>query len=95
MKKVIRLGMFETNSSSTHALSIKVKDPNTPWKTVEEIAVSVGRDKGYIRNKILPQMENVLERMYKDIPNHPGQKYKAKQQKNNLRKKSQNEEDNI
>ena len=58
------------------------------WKTVEEIAVSVERDKGYIRNKILPQMENVLERMYKDIPNHPGQKYKAKQQKNNLQRKN-------
>ena len=52
------------------------------WKTVEEIAAFVGRDKGYIRNKILPQMESVLERMYKDIPNHPGQRYKAKQKSN-------------
>ncbi|MBQ7590283.1 MAG: hypothetical protein IJU47_06320 [Verrucomicrobia bacterium] len=52
------------------------------WKTIEEIAAFVGRDKGYIRNKILPQMDSVLERMYKDIPNHPGQRYKAKQKSN-------------
>lgn len=52
MKKVIRLGMFETNSSSTHALSIKVKDPNTPWKTVEEIVALDVADEYFIDSDI-------------------------------------------
>ncbi len=37
MKKVIRLNMFETNSSSTHSLTLKIKKPNEKWKTEEEL----------------------------------------------------------
>ena len=48
------------------------------WKTVEEIMQATGKSKSYLRNSVLPQMMNVLERMYENIPNHPRQKYKAK-----------------
>ena len=48
------------------------------WRTLEEIAFFIGRDKNYIRNKVLPQMTNILEKMYENIPNHPRQKYRAK-----------------
>ena len=48
------------------------------WKSAEEIAFAVGRDSVYIKNTILPSLNNVIERMY-DIPHHPKQKYRAKQ----------------
>ena len=48
------------------------------WKTVEEIMQATGKSKSYLRNSVLPQMMNVLERMYENIPNPPRQKYKAK-----------------
>ena len=48
------------------------------WRTLEEIAFFIGRDKNYIRNKVLPQMTNILEKMYENIPNHPRQKYRAR-----------------
>lgn len=49
----------------------------TQWKTAEEIALYVGRDLVYIRDRVLPQMSDVIEKMY-DIPHHPRQKYRAK-----------------
>lgn len=48
------------------------------WKTAEEIASSVGRNVVYIKNTVLPNLINVIEKMY-DIPHHPKQKYRAKQ----------------
>jgi predicted HTH transcriptional regulator len=48
------------------------------WRTLEDIAFFIGRDKNYIRNKVLPQMANVLEKMYENIPNHPRQKYRVR-----------------
>ena len=47
------------------------------WVTAEEIAIRIGRDTKYIKNFILPQMTDILERMY-DIPHHPRQKYRIK-----------------
>lgn len=38
MKEVIRRGLFETNSSSTHAVTIRRKAPDEAWRTEEEIA---------------------------------------------------------
>ena len=52
----------------------------TQWKTAEEIALYVGRNLVYIRDRVLPQMSDVIEKMY-DIPHHPRQRYRAKQQK--------------
>ena len=47
------------------------------WKTAEEIASSVGRNVAYIKNTVLPNLANVIEKMY-DIPHHPKQRYRAK-----------------
>ena len=49
------------------------------WKTIEEIAIYLGRDAKYIKNMVLPKMSDVIEKMY-NIPHHPRQKYRAKQQ---------------
>ena len=49
------------------------------WRTLDDISAFIGRDRNYLRNKILPQMTDVIEKMYENIPNHPRQKYRAKQ----------------
>ncbi len=49
------------------------------WKTIDEIAIDLGRDAKYIKNMVLPKMSDVIEKMY-NIPHHPRQKYRAKQQ---------------
>ncbi|MBR4148356.1 MAG: putative DNA binding domain-containing protein [Bacteroidales bacterium] len=48
------------------------------WRTASEIAVHVGRNKQYIRNKILPEMAGVLKMLFPK-ENHPGQKYKVRE----------------
>ena len=48
------------------------------WRTAEQIAVIVGRRFRYVKDVILPQLSDVIEKMY-DIPHHPKQKYRAKQ----------------
>ena len=40
MKRVIREGIFETNSSSTHAVSVKQKKAGEPWRKEEDIPYS-------------------------------------------------------
>ena len=50
----------------------------TEWRTLDDISVFIGRNRKYLRNKVLPQMTNVLEKMYENIPNHPRQKYRAR-----------------
>lgn len=52
----------------------------TQWRTAEEIAFYISRNLIYVKNRVLPQMSDVIEKMY-DIPHHPRQKYRAKQQK--------------
>jgi len=49
------------------------------WMTAEEIAISLGRDTKYVKNFVLPKMTDIIEKMYENIPNHPRQKYRAKQ----------------
>ncbi|MCQ2067800.1 MAG: putative DNA binding domain-containing protein [Bacteroidaceae bacterium] len=48
------------------------------WRTVEEIASYVGRKPMYIRDIVLPQLLDVIEKMY-DVPHHPKQRYRTKQ----------------
>ena len=48
------------------------------WRTAEEIAFTVNKKVRYIRDKVLPQMGDVIEKLY-DVPHHPRQKYRAKQ----------------
>ncbi|MBR1706965.1 MAG: putative DNA binding domain-containing protein [Bacteroidales bacterium] len=51
------------------------------WKTAEEIAAAVGRKTLYIRDIVLPQLSDALEKMY-DIPHHPRQKYRVRRPQN-------------
>ena len=48
------------------------------WRTAEEIAVYLHRNKRYITNEILPEMDNLLEWRYPQIRRHPDQKYRSK-----------------
>jgi len=52
----------------------------TEWRTADEIALCVGRSLDYIRDRVLPQMGNIIEKLY-DIPHHPRQKYRARNPK--------------
>ncbi len=47
------------------------------WRTAEEIACELGKKTTYIRDRILPRLADVIEKMY-DVPHHPRQKYRAK-----------------
>ena len=51
------------------------------WRSSEEIANAVGKSSDYILNKVLPDMMNLLEKKY-DVPRHPKQKYRKKQDSN-------------
>ena len=48
------------------------------WRTVEEIAFFVNKKVRYIRDIVLPQLSDIIEKKY-DVPHHPKQKYRAKQ----------------
>ena len=50
----------------------------TEWRTLDDISVFIGRNRKYLRNKVLPQMTDILEKKYENIPNHPRQKYRAR-----------------
>ena len=48
------------------------------WRTAEEIAAVVNRKVQYIKDIVLPQLSNIIEKMH-DVPHHPRQKYRVKQ----------------
>ena len=48
------------------------------WRSIEEIAKLVGRDINYLKNHVLPEMGNILEKLYENTPHHPRQKFRAK-----------------
>ena len=50
------------------------------YTTLEDIAYKVNRDIKYLQNKVIPRMiqNHKIERLYPATPNHPNQKYKAK-----------------
>ena len=56
----------------------KIKTVCSDWVTAEEIALKIGRDTKYVKNFVLPQLADVLEKMY-DAIHHPRQKYRVKQ----------------
>lgn len=47
------------------------------WRTAEEIAKYLGRDRRYIVNTVLPNMNDTLEK-YFNVPHHPKEKFKLK-----------------
>ena len=50
----------------------------TEWRTAEEIAVFLHRNKRYITNEILPEMDNQLDLRYPQVRRHPDQKYRRR-----------------
>lgn len=59
-------------------LKEKIKEVCTDWVTAEMIAARIGRDVKYVKNHILPELSDVIEKMY-DVPHHPKQRYRTKQ----------------
>ena len=53
----------------------------TDFKSLEEIARFLKKTPKYLKNKVMPRMveSGVMERLYPNNPNHPQQKYKAKE----------------
>lgn len=64
---------------SKEELRKKILDYCTEWRTLDDISSFIERDRNYLRNKVLPRMTDILEKMYESIPHHPRQKYRAKQ----------------
>ena len=60
-------------------LKEKIREVCSDWVTAEVIAARIGRDVNYVKNHVLPNLADVIEEMY-DIPHHPRQKYRAKQE---------------
>ena len=48
------------------------------YRSAEEIAKNIQKDVKYLKNRIIPSMieDNLLERLFPSIINHPKQKYK-------------------
>jgi len=65
---------------SKEELRKMILDVCRDWRTIEEISYIIERDSVYLRNKVIPQMSDLLEKMYENIPHHPRQKYRARQQ---------------
>lgn len=62
---------------SKEEIKKNILDVCQDWRTAEEIATAVGRKVLYIRDIVLPQLSDVIEKMY-DVPHHPRQKYRAR-----------------
>ncbi len=56
-----------------------IQNSTETWKSVEEIAIEIGRSTQYLKGEIIPVMMNkgLLEREHA-MPNHPAQRYKRK-----------------
>jgi hypothetical protein len=66
MKKVIRIGVFETNSSSTHSITMCSKDEYTKWSNGELFLDNSYKNKG---SKFISKEDaiNIIKGGYKEI----------------------------
>lgn len=57
-----------------------LKQIASDWISLEDMAIMIHRNKWYISNHVLPNLlnEDVMERLFPGIPNHPKQKYRFK-----------------
>lgn len=60
-------------------LKLLIVEACQEWCTIDYIVKCTGRNKRYLRNKVLPKLADCIEMMYRDNPTHPKQKYRAKQ----------------
>ena len=78
-----KVGSSQSTRMSYSALSEKICNiAQDNWVTQEEITNITGKQKAYLRNKILPRMlaDGLIEMLYPNIPTHPKQQYKVKKQ---------------
>ena len=61
---------------SAQEMSSLILELCSTWRSIDEIAKFVNRDKNYIRNKVLPRLTEKLEKEFPAVPNHPRQRYK-------------------
>lgn len=77
MKKIIRKGTFETNSSSTHSLTFMSKEEFEKWKR-GEIYFNLYEDKAYTKEEFDALVRKDAERnnvTIEDVLNAPRWKY--------------------
>ena len=79
----LNVGLPEANVAlpkryTREQLKEKIREICMDWVTVDIIAARLNRDVRYVKNHILPQFSDMIEKMY-DIPHHPRQKYRTKQ----------------
>lgn len=50
------------------------------WLTVQQLTEILGRDKSYIRNRVIPSLilKGIIEREYPYVLNHPNQRYRIR-----------------
>ncbi len=50
------------------------------WLTVQQLTEILGRDKSYIRNRVIPSLilKGIIEREYPSVLNHPNQRYRIR-----------------
>lgn len=63
---------------SREELAEKIVDFCSEWRTAEEIAGFIQRNKRYLSNEVLPKMGNFLELKYPQVKRHPDQKYRSR-----------------
>lgn len=63
---------------SREELAEKIVDFCSEWRTAEEIAGFIQRNKRYLSNEVLPKMGNLLELKYPQVKRHPDQKYRSR-----------------
>ena len=61
---------------SREEMTKKIVEFCSEWRTAEDIAEFLQRNKRYISNEVLPKMGSVLQLQYPQVKHHPDQKYR-------------------
>ncbi|MDE6395936.1 MAG: hypothetical protein K2K84_01535 [Muribaculaceae bacterium] len=80
MRNSIVKNLLKKKRLSSTDMETVLTEVASEWRSIRELTDILGKDKSYLRNRILPSLisKGVLEREYPSIPNHPNQRYKAK-----------------
>lgn len=94
MKRQVRRGVFETNSSSTHSLTMCSEEEFEAWKRGEVLFQEYGSEKFFSANKLsnndkkraeedYEENKDVFQKDWKDLSENAKQKYYTKYAKEN------------
>ena len=61
---------------SREEMTKKIVEFCSEWRTAEDIAEFLQRNKRYISNEVLPKMGSMLQLQYPQVKHHPDQKYR-------------------